>query len=265
LPQTTGQGLNAFTPIRLIQPQDPEQQRAIQSLVQELQRTSPQLFSNVGQNGGQQQLALAVPTMSAGGILPAQTVPRPFQSQVPPPAPAPAPAQVPVPAPTPAVTSAPSPAPSPAPAPVPAPVPASSAPVPSAAEPSTASTASTSAPPALMAGTTNLPLNFVVNGMQDSNTMHEQTENGGLPFGLHFDASHSSTEVWSDESSWHGKPTKGSHGGHRSKTHLGSSGEDDDSDIDSVSEEYDDLSGLDSSAAKVAVSLVAIGVSLLAM
>ncbi|KAJ1876747.1 hypothetical protein H4R99_002495 [Coemansia sp. RSA 1722] len=251
LPQTAaGQGLNAFTPIRLIQAQDPEQQRAIQSLVQELQKTSPQLFTNVGQSGGQQQLALAVPTMPASSQPAQQTVPQampqPFQSQVPPPAPVPA--SVPAPAPTPAATPAPAPAPAPGPAPVPAPV--SSAPTPASTDPSS-----------LMTSTTGLPLNFVANGFMDHNQMHEHSDDE-IPFGLHFDASHSSMDsVWSDESSRHGKPTKGSHGSHQGKPSMS----DDDEDLDSISEEYDDLSGLDSSATKVAVSLVAIGVSLLAM
>ncbi|KAJ2781651.1 hypothetical protein H4R18_002753 [Coemansia javaensis] len=43
-------------------PQTPEQSQAIQSLVQELQRTSPQLFSSLAQPGGQ-QLAIALPQL----------------------------------------------------------------------------------------------------------------------------------------------------------------------------------------------------------
>ncbi|KAJ2372781.1 hypothetical protein IW150_003951, partial [Coemansia sp. RSA 2607] len=151
-PQNMNTGFSQFTPIRLIQPQDPEQQRTIQSLVQELQKTSPQLFSNIGQNGGQQQLALAVPSPLVGSNqVPApapQSMPQPFQSQVA----------------APAVPPAPSP-PAPIPAPVPVPAPTSSS-VPTM----TNSVASTSQATPLASGT-NLPLNFVVNGMSAVDTV----------------------------------------------------------------------------------------------
>ncbi|KAJ1843632.1 hypothetical protein LPJ73_005431 [Coemansia sp. RSA 2703] len=249
-PQNMNTGFSQFTPIRLIQPQDPEQQRTIQSLVQELQKTSPQLFSNIGQNGGQQQLALAVPSPLVGSNqVPApapQSMPQPFQSQVA----------------APAVPPAPSP-PAPIPAPVPVPAPTSSS-VPTM----TNSVASTSQATPLASGT-NLPLNFVVNGMSAVDTVGELPADS-LPFGLHFDASHSSLDddesddMWSDSHGHHashgsGKSSKGPHTAHRSRSGTGSS----DDEMDGMSDNYEDLSGLDSSATKNAMSLVAIGLSLL--
>ncbi|KAJ2310078.1 hypothetical protein IWW54_003391 [Coemansia sp. RSA 2705] len=46
--QPASQSTGMFTPIRLIQPQTSEQRQAIQNLVQELQRISPQMFSTIG-------------------------------------------------------------------------------------------------------------------------------------------------------------------------------------------------------------------------
>ncbi|KAJ1843658.1 hypothetical protein LPJ73_005425 [Coemansia sp. RSA 2703] len=249
-PQNMNTGFSQFTPIRLIQPQDPEQQRTIQSLVQALQKTSPQLFSNIGQNGGQQQLALAVPSPLVGSNqvpTPApQSMPQPFQSQVA----------------APTVPPAPSP-PAPIPAPVPVPAPTSSS-VPTVTD----SVASTSQATPLASGT-NLPLNFVVNGMSAVDTVGEFPADS-LPFGLHFDASHSSLDddesddMWSDSHGHHashssGKSSKGPHTAHRSRSGTGSS----DDEMDGMSDNYEDLSGLDSSATKTAMSLVAIGLSLL--
>ncbi|KAJ1721506.1 hypothetical protein LPJ53_003966 [Coemansia erecta] len=258
-PQNMNTGFSQFTPIRLIQAQDPEQQRTIQSLVQELQKSSPQLFSNIGQNGGQQQLALAVPSPLVGsGQAPApapQSLPQQFQPQVAAPSPAPAVAPAPAPVPTPQAP----------PAPVPAP-----APIPSSMPTMTDSAVGTSQATPLASGT-NLPLNFVVNGMSAVDTVGELPADS-LPFGLHFDASHSSLEdddnesndMWSDSHGHHashssGKSSKGPHTAHRSRSGTGSSGDE----MDGMSDNYDDLSGLDSSATKTAMSLVAIGLSLL--
>ncbi|KAJ2776929.1 hypothetical protein GGI15_004681 [Coemansia interrupta] len=256
-PQNMNTGFSQFTPIRLIQAQDPEQQRTIQSLVQELQKSSPQLFSNIGQNGGQQQLALAVPSPLVGNNqapAPApQSIPQQFQSQIV--APSPAPAIAPAPVPTPQAP----------PAPVPAPVPIS------ASMSTTANSGVGASQATPLASGTDLPLNFVVNGMSAVDTVGELPADS-LPFGLHFDATHSSLEddedesgaMWSDSHGHHashgnGKSSKGPHTAHRSRSGTGSS----DDEIDGMSDNYDDLSGLDSSATKTAMSLVAIGLSLL--
>ncbi|KAJ2549123.1 hypothetical protein GGH95_006302, partial [Coemansia sp. RSA 1836] len=168
----TSRPMNAFTPIRLIQPQNPEQQRAIQSLVQELQKSAPQLFANIGQPGSQ-QLALALPMNPAPfnpsvGMTPA--------SQVPAPAPAPAPAPEPAPMPV-----APSPLlPSPVAAVAPTAQPFFSSSAPPAPPPTFTAAAAPPPPPPPMATSSigsvaSAPFSFAINAMfrstEDPNPM----------------------------------------------------------------------------------------------
>ncbi|KAJ2459379.1 hypothetical protein GGF42_001506 [Coemansia sp. RSA 2424] len=260
--------MNAFTPIRLIQPQNPEQQRAIQSLVQELQKSAPQLFANIGQPGSQ-QLALAlpmnpVPLSPSVGMTPASQVP----------APAPVPAPVPAPAPTP-MPVAPSPL-------LPSPV----APVAPTAQPFFASSAPPAPPPAFTAAAApppppmatssigsvaSAPFSFAINAMfrstEDPSPMPTVTTS--LPFGLHFDSTWSSSEDWSsgdsDSFSEVSSPlillsTRTRHQIHHSHKTASEHGSAANSDIE------EELSGLENSALKNSMSLVAMVVtSVLAM
>ncbi|KAJ2534120.1 hypothetical protein EV175_007047, partial [Coemansia sp. RSA 1933] len=66
---TGSPNMGGFTPIRLIQPQTPEQQQAIQNLVDELRKSSPQLFSSIGQGNGQQVAIALPPTAPSAGTM----------------------------------------------------------------------------------------------------------------------------------------------------------------------------------------------------
>ncbi|KAJ2614934.1 hypothetical protein H4S08_001485 [Coemansia sp. RSA 1365] len=261
-PGTGMPAMGSLTPIRLIQAQTPEQQQAIQKLVQELQRSSPQLFSALSQTGGQ-QLAIALP--SATGT-PSQQVAQPQQPQQlqqPQPiqmAPQPAPVSTPVAAPaTPESNPQPA-APAPVPAPAPAPLPftnsAELSPTPVAQ-----SSEAVQAPQAALATGTSTPLSFALNAMfQTSSPQGVETLSDTLPFGLHFDQTeselgdmHSSDSSASDVSitlthhfSTRPSPTWGS-SIHRSS---------------SESDSFDEWAGLDNSAAKSAASLAAVALAL---
>ncbi|KAJ2745835.1 hypothetical protein GGI20_001836 [Coemansia sp. BCRC 34301] len=240
--------MNAFTPIRLIQPQNSEQQRAIQSLVQELQKASPQLFSNIGQPGNQ-QLALALPMnpapfSSSTGATPTSQAP----------APAPAPAPIPV-APSPLL---------PSPATLTSTLPplfASSTPpvLPSAftaqAAPSLSLTPAGSS--SVMA---SAPFSFAINAIfrstDDVNSM--PTSTNLLPFGLHFDSTWSSDD--SDSLGTTGLPlillsTRTRHLIHNSHKTASKHDSATNSDIE------EELSGLENAALKSSMSLVAMVVS----
>ncbi|KAI9500436.1 hypothetical protein BX070DRAFT_255126 [Coemansia spiralis] len=227
-------GVNGFTPIRLIQPQTPEQQQAIQNLVQELQKTSPQLFSNIGQPGGQQQVALALPSVapSTPAATPANSQPQqPVQGLQGPQ--------------TPQAPQAPAPAASPETFPA-----TSSAP----------SGLATSTPPPMAVDQTesnsadvSTPFSLALNAMFQSDSsdgVDKASDDQSLPFGLRFDPSPTGLEsASSGKSSIHSKHKDE----HESSEH------------ESDFEFFDDLSGLDSLAAvRAAMSLAAIGLSLLA-
>ncbi|KAJ2802282.1 hypothetical protein H4R20_003339 [Coemansia guatemalensis] len=258
-PGTGVQAMGSFTPIRLIQAQTPEQQQAIQNLVQELQRSSPQLFSALGQTGSQ-QLAIALPgaaaTSSQQASQPQQQAQQASQSQQPQQfqpiqaAPQLAPVSTPAAAPaTPVVNPQP-----PAPTPVPAPVP-----LPQATELPPAAAQTPQAAPTADATT---PLSFALNAMfRTSSPQAAETSSDSLPFGLHFDQSDSELGDMhsADSSDGDASITPTHHFSTRHSHTWGSSMHDSSSESDS----FDEWAGLDSSAAKPAASLVAVGLALL--
>ncbi|KAJ1663580.1 hypothetical protein IW140_004825 [Coemansia sp. RSA 1813] len=243
--------MGGFTPIRLIQPQTPEQQQAIQNLVDELRKSSPQLFSSIGQGNGQ-QVAIALPSTApnAGSASPvspgAPSSPGPAQAAQPQ-----QPQQLQQPR-APEVPQAPQVPQASAPAGLPETPPAtSSAPAGSAAN--------TPAPAETEQSATNsdasTPFSFAVNAMfmspdADDETVGEINEDQTIPFGLRFDPTSAELEETGSESS-------SIHRKHDSSSHS--------SDSDTDFDFFDDLSDLDSMAtARAAVSLAAIGFSLLA-
>ncbi|KAJ2039516.1 hypothetical protein H4S03_001646 [Coemansia sp. S3946] len=252
--------MNSFTPIRLIQPQNSEQQRAIQSLVQELQKSSPQLFSNIGQPGNQ-QLALALPMNPLGSFGPS-TVTAPASQ---------APAPAPVPSPVPAIPSPP----------FPSPLAASTPPV----QPGFVSSALTVLPPVFspaaavpLPSTTSIdivmstPFSFAINAMFRStdDASATPTTTGSLPFGLHFDTTLSIGNAWSSDDSDSQSETSSTltHISTRTRhlTHNNShkTANEHSSAVNSDIEE--ELSGLENAASKSPMSLVAmVATSLLAM
>ncbi|KAJ2157193.1 hypothetical protein GGF46_004671 [Coemansia sp. RSA 552] len=260
--------MNTFTPIRLIQPQTQEQQQAIQRLIQELQRSSPQLFSATGQPGNQ-QMAIALPPELQGFRQPATAVASNGNTAQPvsngntaqpvsngntaQPAPAPTPE---APAPTP---EAPAPTPE-APAPTPE-EPASSpeAPAPSPEEPAPKAPVPSQAADSGQDVNAPTPLSFALDAMFRGSGKETSSL---LPFGLHFDSSTadelgpiSTPEVSSQESSM--SEHQWTHHRHSSSRGRGGSGG------ETGSDSLDDWAGLDSSAATPAMSLVAIGLAVL--
>ncbi|KAI8323466.1 hypothetical protein GQ54DRAFT_332535 [Martensiomyces pterosporus] len=280
-PVAVANGSNA--PIRLIQAQSPDQQSAIHSLVQELQRTSPQLFQSMGPPGNE-RVAIALPpdflNGGHGSASPATAIPAP----VPAPAPPPAPAPIPVP-PTPskppvpdaAAPTAPQPATlSPPPAPSLAAISPFELPTPKAplmAPPGLAPASTNSGAPSSSAAAST-PLSFVVNALlqnADSSRPHSTgtPATANLPFGLHFDTTQ---EGMYDQSS--SEDNVSGNGGSSSRSEFDASrwldstlpdmaSADDMSSSDEPSSEEE--SGLSSSASRAAVSLVAIGLSLLSI
>ncbi|KAJ1999231.1 hypothetical protein GGI04_000617 [Coemansia thaxteri] len=227
--------MNAFTPIRLIQPQNTEQQRAIQSLVQELQKSSPQLFSNVGQPGNQ-QLALALP-VGLGAFNP--SVPPALASQAPRPAPAPAPAPA---APSSSLLPTDSAVSTAAATPLPSP--------PQAALASSALLAPPP-PPSPVFTAASAPISFVIDAMfRHTDTDSAMTADPtSLPFGLHFDSTQLGGEAWSSESDRDSSvSTRARRPAHTSKPDGSSSR--------SGPDIEDELSGLENAAGKGGMSLV---------
>ncbi|KAJ2465770.1 hypothetical protein GGI03_002477 [Coemansia sp. RSA 2337] len=257
-----GRPMNSFTPIRLIQPQNSEQQRAIQSLVQELQKSSPQLFSNIGQPGNQ-QLALALPMNPLGSFGPSTVIAPASQ--------APAPAPAPAPSPMPAIPSPP----------FPSPLAAATPPV----QPGFVSSALPVLPPVFspaaavpLPSTTSIdivmstPFSFAINAMFRStdDASATPTTTGSLPFGLHFDTTLSIVNAWSSDDSDSQSETSSTltHISTRTRhlTHNNShkTANEHSSAVNSDIEE--ELSGLENAASKSPMSLVAVvATSLLAI
>ncbi|KAJ2078283.1 hypothetical protein H4R24_004591 [Coemansia sp. RSA 988] len=256
---TSGAGvptMGSFTPIRLIQAQTPEQQQAIQNLIQELQRSSPQLFSALGQSSNQ-QLAIALPGTT---VTPSQQVSQqqqqpqqPQQPQLPEQSRQPQPIELPE------QSRQPQPievAPVPTPIPVPGPPlqQIEPSPTPAAHPPEAAQEAPTA--------DTSTPLSFALNAMfRTSSPQAAETPSDSLPFGLHFDQSDSELGDMhsSDSSSNDALLTPTHHFSTRPSHTRGSSMQD----SSSESESFDEWAGLDSSATKSATSLVAVGLALL--
>ncbi|KAJ1728675.1 hypothetical protein LPJ72_005357 [Coemansia sp. Benny D160-2] len=216
--------MTGFTPIRLIQPQTPEQQQAIQNLVDELRKASPQLFSNLGQTNGQ-QIAIALPSATpnapAASVAPA---PPPQQPQTPAPA---------VPPEAPAATSS-----------APAELFTATAPTPAVNGQSSESSDSST------------PVSFAVNAMfmspdADEEATDEVNDDATIPFGLRFDPTFTESE---------GTDSEGSSIHHHHDIKSGSSSEDA-TDFDFF-DDLSDLDS--SATTRAAMSLAAIGLSLFA-
>ncbi|KAJ2648654.1 hypothetical protein IWW40_003718 [Coemansia sp. RSA 1250] len=288
------QRMGTFTPIRLIQPQTPEQRQAIDNLVQELQRISPQLFSTAGQSTNQ-QLAIALPSsLQSAGAQPAQqTATAPQAAQFPPAQPAqpisqePPLQNQPIPqvqpaqqtpsaqpalqtqapqeqapqtqapqeqapqtqapqeqAPQAQIPQAPAPqeqapqAQTPQAAPEPSPTPEQPD-----ASPAPAADQETSSDPA----DSEIPLSFALNALFHTASSTAETSSDSLPFGLHFDTSSSELGRLEFENSSRESASSRTRG-----SSMGSSA-------------LDEWAGLDSSAARPAVSLGALGLSLIAI
>ncbi|KAJ2845111.1 hypothetical protein IWW36_004923 [Coemansia brasiliensis] len=292
------QGMGMFTPIRLIQPQTQEQRQAIDNLVQELQRISPQLFSTAGQSNNQ-QLAIALPSTGpqpAGPQQQAQPAQQTAPQQI---APAPQAIQFPQTQQTPQAQPVPQaqqaqqtpqapqalqaqPAqqasqelppqsqltPQVEPAAPQAPLvqptlqaqPPEAAPEPAPTPEQTEATPSLAVSPAATSDSaeSDIPLSFALNALFQTASRGSTAEasSDSLPFGLHFDTI--STELGSLEleSSSGQESTSRHHWPSASSSHTRGSST-------SASSALDEWAGLDSSAAKPAVSLVALGLSLL--
>ncbi|KAJ2505003.1 hypothetical protein GGI11_007159 [Coemansia sp. RSA 2049] len=231
-----------FTPIRLIQPQTPDQQQAIQNLVDELRKASPQLFSNLGQTNGQ-QIAIALPSTTpnapAASVAPAPHPQQPQTPQVP---------QVPQQQEQPQAPQTPALA-------VPPEAPAATSSAPAELFTETAPTPAVNEQ-ASESSDSSTPVSFAVNAMfmspdADEEATDEVSDDATIPFGLRFDPTFTESE---------GTDSEGSSIHHHHDSTSGSSSEDA-TDFDF----FDDLSDLDSSATtRAAMSLAAIGLSLFA-
>ncbi|KAJ2509386.1 hypothetical protein GGI11_005902 [Coemansia sp. RSA 2049] len=237
--------MTGFTPIRLIQPQTPEQQQAIQNLVDELRKASPQLFSNLGQTNGQ-QIAIALP--SATPNAPAASAAPALQPQQPQTPQIPQSPQVPQQQEQPQVPQTPAPA-------VPPEAPAATSSAPAELFTATAPTPAVNGQSS-ESSDSSTPVSFAVNAMfmspdADKEATDEVSDDATIPFGLRFDPTFTESE---------GTDSEGSSIHHRHDSTSGSSSEDA-TDFDF----FDDLSDLDSSATtRAAMSLAAIGLSLFA-
>ncbi|KAJ2451349.1 hypothetical protein EV183_003677 [Coemansia sp. RSA 2336] len=261
------QRMSTFTPIRLIQPQTPEQRQAIDNLVQELQRISPQLFSTAGQSNNQ-QLAIALPSNpQAAGAQPAQqtgaapqavqfpqasqqpvtqeqqpvTPQQPVAQQQQPVAQVQPAQQVPPAQPTPQA-SAPQVAPQVAPQELPSQEQPSQEqpsqeqtlqapePAPTPEQPATASSPEVDQETSSDPTDNEIPLSFALNALFHTASSREDTSDT-LPFGLHFDTSSTELDGLESESSMSAST-------------------------------LDEWAGLDSSAATPAMSLALLGITL---
>ncbi|KAJ2662207.1 hypothetical protein IWW48_001947 [Coemansia sp. RSA 1200] len=238
--------MSGFTPIRLIQPQTPEQQQAIQNLVDELRKASPQLFSNLGQTNGQ-QIAIALPSATPNTPT-ASVAPAPQQQPQQPQQPQALQPQVPQQQEQPQVPQAPAPA-------VPPEAPAATSSAPAELFTTTASTPAVNEQSSV-SNDASTPVSFAVNAMfmssdADEEATDEVSDDETIPFGLRFDPTFTESE---------GADSEGSSIHHHHDSTGGSSSEDA-TDFDF----FDDLSDLDSRAAtRAAMSLAAIGLSLFA-
>ncbi|KAJ1731624.1 hypothetical protein LPJ61_002446 [Coemansia biformis] len=228
---------NSFTPFRVIQAQTPEQRQAIQNLIQELQRSSPELFAAFGQPGSQ-QLALAVPPAETTGAAPQASPPPQQQSQQQPQQmqSGAAPGAVPV-----------APPPTGAPSAPPFPFSAAAPPAAASAVPSAATT----------------PLSFALNALFPASSQPIQaTPSDSLPFGLHFGSADSELAGLGtpDASSDGPDQVSSAVGQHHASVHPSSRSPGAGS---SEPSSFNEWAGLDSSAATPAVTLAAIGLALL--